>query len=319
MKKYILLALMLLLGLSAVAQQNMTQVITMSATGGQAGMQQNSALTQHTISWVTTGSPTSCTILVEGASTSAFSGPTTIGTSVSCTANGSYTVNQATTATTGFAWVRVNLTVLSGGSSPTVTVTYTGTQNTIPAASYADGYYFIPPGACIINQASGTETVAHILALSGNIPVMTETTTTTTATDTVVCNLNPPNRINGLGKNIIINDATLIYGNSTGITSVCGAPTIATQTAPTAGTSETAAAAALVTAGAVTVTPVVGSCNTAAISAGQTYSEKVALNTPVQISTDLQQVYLTQAFTSPTNNTYVFYVAGVVVHYSVIN
>lgn len=178
-----------------------------------------------------------------------------------------------------------------------------------------DGFYFAPASNCSISQASGTETVASVLKVSGNIQVIQETTTTTTATHTVICAVTVPTKLTA-GHGVTINDVTLLYGNSTGTIATCNAPTVGTQTAPTAGTSETAASATLVTAGAVTVTPVVGSCNTTAVSAGQVYSEKIALTTPLALNTDMTTLYVTQSFVGPTNATFTLNIAGLDVHYT---
>ena len=187
-----------------------------------------------------------------------------------------------------------------------------------PTALPTDGYFTIAAPSCSISQSGDTETVASVLKVVGNIQMVQETTTTTTATDTVICAVVVPSRLTS-GRGVTINDVTLRYGNSTGNIATCNAPTLGTQTAPTAATSETAASATLTSAGSVTVTPVVGSCNTAAVSAGQVYSEKIALSTPLAVNTDLTVLYVTQSFIGPTNATFTMNVAGVDVHYKLNN
>jgi hypothetical protein len=179
-------------------------------------------------------------------------------------------------------------------------------------------WYDVGPGQCSVTQASGTGATISPITTAGNIPVVQSLTTGGTAVVTFVCKLNPPSGL-GVGHGIVITDVVLDYGNSTGATGTCGAPTLATATSPAPGTSETASSATLVAAGGtLIVTPVVGSCNTAAVTAGQLYSERVTpavASGGIPLNTDQQSLYFTQAFTGPASAAYTIYVAGLHVHY----
>src|SRR6267142_6276941 len=152
--------------------------------------------------------------------------------------------------------------------------------------------FTVPAANCSISQSGGTETVASVLKIVGNLQAVQETTTTTTATDTVICAVPVPSAL-ASGRGIVVTGANLKYGNSTGAIATCNAPTVGTQTGPAPGTSETAASATLVTAGGtLTVTPAVGSCNTAALSAGQQSTENISFGTPVLLNNDRQTLYV---------------------------
>jgi hypothetical protein len=76
---------------------------------------------KHTVQWVTTGSPATCTLSLEAS----ISGPTGPWASISgdqtCTSSSMFHVVERSVD-----YIRINLTALTGGSSPTVTPYYMG-------------------------------------------------------------------------------------------------------------------------------------------------------------------------------------------------
>ncbi|HXO85463.1 MAG TPA: hypothetical protein VN803_08050 [Gemmatimonadales bacterium] len=80
---------------------------------------------KHTLEVVVTGSPAACSIQLEGTLDDVNGTPTWANMSGSQTCTSSVTFHVVDRAVTG---VRINLTALSGGSSPTVAVRYAGVQ-----------------------------------------------------------------------------------------------------------------------------------------------------------------------------------------------
>ncbi len=78
----------------------------------------NQGITNHVVQWSVTGSPTTCTLLIEK-SEDAVSWSTV--STETCTASGAVTL-----ADNSHIYLTANLTVLSGGTSPTVSATYRG-------------------------------------------------------------------------------------------------------------------------------------------------------------------------------------------------
>ncbi len=81
---------------------------------------------RHTVAVVVTGSPVSCTFDLEGAITTirpASGDWFSLSGNQTCTSSIMFHV-----ADRPVLWVRANLSVLSGGSSPTVVATYLGTR-----------------------------------------------------------------------------------------------------------------------------------------------------------------------------------------------
>ena len=78
----------------------------------------NQGITNHVVQWTVTGSPTTCTLVIEK-SEDAVSWSTV--STETCTANGSKTL-----ADSSYIFLTANLTALSGGTSPTVSSTYRG-------------------------------------------------------------------------------------------------------------------------------------------------------------------------------------------------
>jgi hypothetical protein len=80
---------------------------------------------KHTLQVVVTGGPATCGIQLEGTLDDVASSPTWANLSGSQSCTSSVTFHVVDRAVTG---VRVNLTALSGGTSPTVSVKYVGVQ-----------------------------------------------------------------------------------------------------------------------------------------------------------------------------------------------
>jgi hypothetical protein len=99
----------------------------LSATGTTAAVDLGVAAHRHTVQVVTAGSPTGCSIQLEGTLDDIFSVASPTWTNLSgsqtCTSSVTFFVSDRPVRA-----VRANLTALSGGSSPSVTVKYVGVQ-----------------------------------------------------------------------------------------------------------------------------------------------------------------------------------------------
>lgn len=155
------------------------------------------------------------------------------------------------------------------------------------------------PGDCAWNATGtlGATTGLNLQAIGASFaPVNSISTTAAGAsTDNLTCNIHIPQRTTA-SKGVMLLDCTIYYGVQTTALTSLGAPTLNTITMPTPGTAETASTVTPVSLGAVTVTPVVGSANLGTTTAGAFFSEKVALNTPVFLNTDLQSIQYNQTF-----------------------
>ena len=117
--------LLLLLLLAAVAVAQYSPVTfkwsAMTATGTTAALPLPYGFSQHTLQILVTGSPSGCTVNLDGSLDGThwfdLSGGQT------CTSNTMFHV-----VSKPVAYVRGDLTALSGGSSPTVTISYEGIQ-----------------------------------------------------------------------------------------------------------------------------------------------------------------------------------------------
>jgi len=232
-------------------------------------------------------------------------------------ANSSGTVAATTTYLTAVANGNTLLATATTSSSGVTSLQapYQDVEGLINVQT-SDGYFFVPPGSCALNLSGGTLTGTNGLQIVGTsfTPVNLLATTTATETTTITCLITFNSRTTA-SKGMQVNDITLLYGNSVGATATCNAPTVSTITLPTAGAAETASTVAPVAvAGTLTVTPVVGSCNTTAVTAGQFYTEKVALNTAYAVSTDLTALLFQQSFVGPAAASYTLYTGGLIVH-----
>lgn len=309
---FFLTILMLTLLPTAMFSQQLTVSKLYSGAGGTSVSvkTQNYSAGQVALIWSKSGTVSGCTIQIESSSDNSSFGLAAGTAAQTCTSTGNYIVFIAPAN-----YLRMNVTSWTGtGSIQARLVAFTNT----PTSAMSDGWFNLGPENCSISQASGTETVASVLKVVGNVRAVQETTTTTTATHTVICKISLPSKLTA-GHGVIISDVVLNYGNSTGNIATCNAPTVGSQTNVAAGTGETPASATLVSAGgSLTVTPVVGSCNTTAVSAGQFYTEKIAFGTPIVMNTDQQTIYVTQSFVGPTNATFTLNIGGMDVHYSLM-
>ena len=119
------LALALTLAAPAAPQSGSSvifaQLFTKQASTGRSKIfvdAQNQGVTNHVVQWTVTGSPTTCTLVIE-ASEDAVSWSTV--STETCTASSSKTLPDSS-----YLFLTANITVLSGGTSPTVSATYRG-------------------------------------------------------------------------------------------------------------------------------------------------------------------------------------------------
>ena len=97
------------------------QIFTKQSSTGRSKVfvdAQGQGITNHVVQWTVTGSPTTCTLLIEK-SEDAVSWSTV--STETCTANGSKTL-----ADSSYIFLTANLSALSGGTSPTVSASYRG-------------------------------------------------------------------------------------------------------------------------------------------------------------------------------------------------
>jgi hypothetical protein len=87
-------------------------------------MQQNSSMLYHQIAWTVSGAPSGCTVSLDSSAngTSWTTGGIIAGQT--CTSNGTSSVTAASAA-----YIRINVTALTGGTSPSILVNYTGWSN----------------------------------------------------------------------------------------------------------------------------------------------------------------------------------------------
>ena len=123
MKRILLLGLLFAALSAAQSVSNRAALVsfgTMSAAAASNSVNVSTlAPSKHTLQAIVTGSPTGCQIQLEGSldNVNWFN----LSGSQVCTANLQISVTERPES-----YIRVNLTTLSGGTSPTVTVTYTG-------------------------------------------------------------------------------------------------------------------------------------------------------------------------------------------------
>lgn len=157
---------------------------------------------------------------------------------------------------------------------------------------------FVPAtGLCsssITTGSAGTGNATTIL--DGSVPAFKLSSTASAAGLNLDCNLTAAMR-NLTGKGITLRSIAVIYGIQTTTATSMSTPTISYFQSPAASTSETASSATLVTTtalvgGTLTMTPAVASANLTAVSAGQYYTQNIALGTPIQMNTDLRTYVL---------------------------
>ena len=161
-KSLIIAILFLILPAIAKAQNQIILSQTVSATGtfGTTGNVSGLNIGVNHLVWTPTGSPSSCTIAVDSSTNGTTWSSGGIISSQTCTSGGSTTVYN-----TQPTYLRVNLSALSGGSSPTLSFTYTGSSNTL----YSGPAYLQLYSASITPAATSAaiQTVAQTFTFTG--------------------------------------------------------------------------------------------------------------------------------------------------------
>lgn len=164
--------------------------------------------------------------------------------------------------------------------------------------NFSDSTFFVPPSAC--SDAIGTGSAGtgnNTMILDGSVPAYKGSSTASAATITISCTITVPVTRLTAGKGLTINSIDIMYSPQTTTATSQTLSTFASFTAPTAAASETNSSATLVAAGGtVTQVPVVGSANLTALSAGQYYTTRAVLGTPVAVNNALQTFVVTFAF-----------------------
>jgi hypothetical protein len=178
---------------------------------------------------------------------------------------------------------------------------------------------FVPAAACGASTTGTAGTGNNTVVLDGSVSALKVASTNAgTSHNIFTCNVNVDSRLATIGRGARLTDITFVYsqqGTATGLTMI--APVLASFTAPAAGTSETASSATLVTAGGtLTVTPVIASANLTAISAGQYYTSKIALASPIDMATDLKSYVLAVEFDQANSTATLITTPGFWLHYS---
>ena len=308
--KRLAIAMLLLAGV-AFGQQQLTQQTTLSATGSTPIVSEQGGYAVHTIIWTTTGSPTGCTLALQASST--FTGSyTNVGAAQSCTASGSYTVSG-----TAPNYANVALSVLSGGTAPTVTITYFALPPLV--GNLQDGSFYVPVPTNCIGATSGTAGTGNATSVlsGGAIVYRLSATAAGASNNTLTCAFQIPSRITA-GRQITITDIALEVSAQTTIPTSITLPTVKTWVAPTAASTETANSATFVTSGG-TITTIPTSAQFAtftAVTAGQFYTVDIILGTPFAVVSDYTQVQLVIVFAQSASAISIQEFPGFFVHYN---
>jgi hypothetical protein len=124
-----LIALFALAAAALLAERTGVFILgTLTATGQTMGVHSGLATHKHTLQVVVTGSPASCSVQLEGTLDDITDPSVTpfwanLSGTQSCTSSVTFHVVEKPVRA-----IRANLTALSGGSSPTVTIKYLGVQ-----------------------------------------------------------------------------------------------------------------------------------------------------------------------------------------------
>lgn len=314
-----LLVLLSLLALSLVARTASAQQFVQSQTytgttvpGGQGSMFENSNVNDHLLTWTVTGTVSSCTVKIETASDNATWSTMSGTASQTCTSSGSYTFHG-----TSAAYVRFNISAFS--ATGTLQMNYYG-YTYVTSYQSTDGYLFIPESACsgAVTGTAGSGNATDILAGSGGARVFRLSSTNAGAsTDTFTCIFTVPSRLTS-GKGVTITDLTFLVSDQTTQATSVTLPTLKTFTAPAAVDPETANSATFVTAGG-TITQTPTSTQFAAytaVAAGQFFTIKAALGTPVAVNTDLQVFQVVWVLAQSASAAMILETPGFFVHYS---
>lgn len=169
---------------------------------------------------------------------------------------------------------------------------------------------------CVMNNPTGSAgTGNNTFILDGAVPALKGSTTAGAGTVQVNCNLSAALRTTA-SKGITLTSMAVVYGIQTTTATSMATPTISLFNAPVSSTSETASSATLVTTtglvgGTLTMTPPVASANLTAVSAGQYYTENIALGTPITMNSDLRTYVLTFAVLQSASSIQIMTVPGI--------
>ena len=205
----------------------------------------------------------------------------------------------------------------SAGVQATTTGLWYQTNDVEDGVALTDFEIFVPAsGICIGSIGTGSAgTGNNTTILDGSVPALKIDSTASAATVQANCNLTAAMR-NLTGKGITLTSIGVVYGVQTTTATSMATPTISYFQAPVASTSEMASSATLVTTtslvgGTLTMTPAVASANLTAVSAGQYYTENIALGTPIQMNTDLRTYVLTFAILQSASAIQIMTVPGI--------
>jgi hypothetical protein len=141
-------------------------------------------------------------------------------------------------------------------------------------------------------------------------------TAASASNNTFTCTFSVPGRLT-TGRGVTITDITFLVSSQTTQPTSITLPTLKTATAPAAVDPETANSATFVTAGG-TVTQAPSSAQFAAyspVAAGQFFSVKASLGTPVLVNTDLQMFQFVIVFAQSASAISIQETPGFFVHY----
>lgn len=187
------------------------------------------------------------------------------------------------------------------------------------AFMFADRGDFIGEANCTgaTTGTAGSGNATDILAGSGGARVFrVSATNAASSANTITCTFSIPSYRITANKGCLLTDITLVVSPQTTIPTSITLPTLKTFSVPAAAASETANSATFVTAGG-TLTILPTSANFAALSAvnaGQFYSIKTTLGTPIFVNTDLQMFQYTIVFNQSASAASLQEVPGLFAH-----
>ena len=288
--------------------------------GAQQPMSQYSLVVSHQLSWIATGTVSSCTVQLEG-SASANGTYTVIGVAQTCTASGTYTVGGTA------PYVRLNITAFSATGS--VSFQYVGSYYPPSAGTAslfgaaADGFYTIPQPWCTLsvpvtgvfaaNPASSGTFVGPALVQAQTANTVYQVTTTAAASAVNAnCDITAPSRLT-TGNGITITGYDIWYAiQTTALTSITP-PTVNTITYPVVGG---AAAGVVAPAGGVlTTTP--STLQLATTTSGSCYTSNVTFGTPFVYNNPNQRLETNWIFNQTAASAEVIQICGIQVYYTI--
>lgn len=183
----------------------------------------------------------------------------------------------------------------SAGVQATTTGLWYQTNDVEDGVALTDFEIFVPANGICVGSTSGTAGAGNnTMIVDGAVPALKVSSTNAGSSNNKFdCNLTAAMRTL-TGKGITLTQVTMVYSPQTTTATSMGTPTLGYFQAPPSTTSQTASSATLVTAagGTLTMTPPVASANLTSVSAGQYYTELIALGTPIQMNTDLRTYVL---------------------------